>query len=1337
MNQFDNKSINFNKKTLCIAIGYVILGGGFSTGVGSAVPNDLNTYKQPTEGQTTILLMLDSTANMDDNYDGIPRAPRGNTPAGAIYADYPECRGETLNKIPSNVLDLIYGKQATNTLTASSANSTFPPNPGIPYCGLALTPAEKALTLNSTTSAILALKNKVASFKYSRMDRMKIAMSMLLSDSSIDNKVSLGLGQFSTATPLTYKPTVNQANNSWISGGYLSKWTVDNDSTNGHKDGNDISAKILIANKQNIKDASGNYTQFALDNDQRFLMRAAVGVMGSGGRTPLASALAESGAYMLASTTLNSNGQSPGIGISQFTFDRVLRGPYSYSGFNDSNSTSKSGKRYSTPIPTAAESCNASGIFLLSNGVPTETPRSIAQSLMQNALNDTTFVCPVNNTGGLISATGTTDYGWTCMGAFAKKLYSPTVTTIPQVKVAVAGFGNNFIPYLTSGMSKTATDSNGKTRLFYKCNALTTGNYTYNGQGFIVTNSNIQDVKNSCNLGELSVNDTDINFNGVVGGYGQGGFYPIVEASQLADSIKSFVADLQTSIPSLNSGLPAIPTDTLNTTQQLPFAYYSQFQPDTRSSQAVGIWVGNIKKFQAFNNTFKDKNSNNIIDTNGNLASTTDFWSISTDGANAISGGVSAKLPVQTVVGRKIYTNRSVTGSTVSEITAADTALTLIASNNTTATTGTAEVLRASSDPDKAYLLNLLGFGISISSVPAVLTNANQLRQMGATINSTPVAFTTQSKIATKASGSSATLVNVGDYINRKDYILFGTAQGLLQVVDSSTGEEKFSFLPKEMIDRQKQGFIAKSLQSTLPNFYSGIDGAWSVYANYVTNDESNSLKADTLNVYGGLRRGGANYYGLDLKNIETGSPKILFKTLGTTAIDPITGIPTGACSNTTPLTCMGQSWSKPTIGWVKWKGKPQLVMIVGGGYDPVYDTNSYKSDTTATKGNGVYMFAANTNTDTGLTAGALMWWGSSSATATAATATEAAKTTNSNLKYSVVSEIKAIDRDSDGFIDNLYFGDLGGQVFRVDINNLTSTATTLFDVKRIVRIGNFVADTERAVKTAPRFYSMPTFTVHRIGDLAGVINATRFAVISVGSGDQSNPVLNSLNDLNGMPDRVYGIFDKDIGREDLYSMLDADTTSKGLLTGTAEVSNMLDLAVTTAATTGAATLANMQLAETKGWFNTLAGSTLGTTATSNLDPALTGGIARFKVLSKFTAIKNTLFTSYFDAADNGSSTSCSAGIKGRSYIKNYCLPFGSMGADGMNCGAAMDGRLYSGATAIGSDVGAGVIPVIIGGMNTSGGTAIGPLAGKVGAVSAQYKTPLRFEPLKWSEKNS
>lgn len=32
-------------------------------------------------------------------------------------------------------------------------------------------------------------------------------------------------------------------------------------------------------------------------------------------------------------------------------------------------------------------------------------------------------------------------------------------------------------------------------------------------------------------------------------------------------------------------------------------------------------------------------------------------------------------------------------------------------------------------------------------------------------------------------------------------------------------------------------------------------------------------------------------------------------------------------------------------------------------------------------------------------------------------------------LKHSIVSRVSAIDRDADGLIDNIYFGDLGGQV--------------------------------------------------------------------------------------------------------------------------------------------------------------------------------------------------------------------------------------------------------------------------------------------------------------------
>ena len=44
--------------------------------------------------------------------------------------------------------------------------------------------------------------------------------------------------------------------------------------------------------------------------------------------------------------------------------------------------------------------------------------------------------------------------------------------------------------------------------------------------------------------------------------------------------------------------------------------------------------------------------------------------------------------------------------------------------------------------------------------------------------------------------------------------------------------------------------------------------------------------------------------------------------------------------------------------------------------------------------------------------------------------------TDNANMKHSIVSRISTLDRDADGLVDHLYFGDLGGQIFRVDLNN-------------------------------------------------------------------------------------------------------------------------------------------------------------------------------------------------------------------------------------------------------------------------------------------------------------
>lgn len=1332
MKVLNNKKIEFRPHPLVVAIACA-MGMILPNAVSSAVPNDLDIYKQPTKGKTTLLLMVDSSAGMDDN---------GETkkPERSILKDYSLCRNKTLLKEATSSLESKYQESYTLKDSSNRIKPTFVFD--MPYC-------------NDGTN-----ENK-----YSRQDRQKIAMTKLLSNRDISDEVVMGLAQMPTQTSSNYVISASkttQQNAIYNNSGVIQYRFKGIQNDNGEKNGTGTSAKILIS-------------AAPLDLEQRWKMRVAVTNLYGGGTTPLASGLAEAGAYMLGGTSPLSPNSVPGKiypGVPSNTTDggnyNSTTG-YRQSGFIDSIDTVKNTAKteYVSPVPADTQSCNSTGIFLLTSGTPTETQRDVAQTLMRNVLKDNSFTCPSNAASGIIKqvGSGASDFGWTCMGEFAKRLYSSD----KKIKVAIAGFGDDFAPYLAADKSVLLQKSDGGLRKYYKCNALVAGQqYIVNG----VSRTMTQDIINACNLGEQVHSDSSLNTGGTVGGYGQGGFYPIVSPQNLIDSVKDFVADLETTIPALNSGIPAIPVDTLNATQQIPEAYYAQFQPDTTASQSVGVWVGNMKKYRVSDNTYKAQGGENVIDSDGLLRSTRDFWNTSTetDGANATKGGALSKLPVQTEIGRKIYSDRTVSGSTASPITTSGAALTLIPSNTTGS--NTAESLRAGADPDKAYLLNLLGFGVTTPTPPSNLNGIVQLRQMGATLNSTPLFFTTKSKIATKASGSGATRVNVGDYIDRKDYVLFGTNQGLLQVVDASTGIEKFAFLPKEMIDRQKNGFVAKSLQTSSnvgSSLYQGIDGAWSVYVNYVANNASNSLKASTLNVYGGMRRGGYNYYALDLKDMETSNPNFLFKVGPQQSVDATTGALTltGTCSDATPLDCMGQSWSKPTIAWIKWKGKPQLVMIVGGGYDPQYDSEIFKT-TTATRGNGVYIFAAakaktalGSNDSSMPEPGTLLWWGSSSATTAAANdSNDTRKTNNPNLKYSVVSEIKAIDRDSDGFVDNLYFGDLGGQVFRVDIDNAssgtvttaTSSTTKNMVVKRIQRIANFITDAERSTRAAPRFYTMPTFTVHSLSatsttgatttsySLGGVRgNANRFAVISIGSGDVSNPVKNSLSTSNGIPDRIYGIFDRDVGRHDLYANAnDSDTTganatTDGLRSKDITTVNMVDL---TAIGTSAPTVENMVAITNHGWYHTLADAGLGRSGT-NVDSALTNGIARYKVLSSFAAIKNTLFTSYFDAADNGSSSSCSAGVKGRSYVKNYCLPFGSMGSNGSNCRITeTDGRGFSTANTIGSNVGAGIVPVVVGGMTNN---QIGPITGvgRDSGVKAAYTTPIRFEPITWYSKRS
>ncbi len=99
----------------------------------------------------------------------------------------------------------------------------------------------------------------------------------------------------------------------------------------------------------------------------------------------------------------------------------------------------------------------------------------------------------------------------------------------------------------------------------------------------------------------------------------------------------------------------------------------------------------------------------------------------------------------------------------------------------------------------------------------------------------------------------------------------------------------------------------------------------------------------------------------------------------------------------------LGETWSNPTFGNVKVGATTKVVAFVGGGYD---------SDNNA--GGAVYAIDVLT--------GARVWHVQKGSPDGARKA--------SQMKYSIPSRLTAVDTDGDGYIDRVYVGDVGGQLW-------------------------------------------------------------------------------------------------------------------------------------------------------------------------------------------------------------------------------------------------------------------------------------------------------------------
>lgn len=715
-----------------------------------------------------------------------------------------------------------------------------------------------------------------------------------------------------------------------------------------------------------------------------------------------------------------------------------------------------------------------------------------------------------------------------------------------------------------------------------------------------------------------------------------GGQYTSVSSSDsggakagVISSINRFLDDIfDTHIPPVITGSPTLPQDALNPLRIQPYAYYASFTP--KPQDPTQLWVGNMNKYNVLSGQlYADDKSTKLFKTDGSL----------NQSANGIwTGGVTQQLPLGThlntdnirVEDRTLYTNREIKGNAAPYTVTESDSLNKVSLQNLFADLSSSALFQ--NDPNKNYWLNLLGYNVGENETVTLddVIKKPELRQVGAIMHSTPVLLTQEGKVTISSNGQL-------DTTDRKDYLLFGTTQGLLHVVDASDGEEVFAFAPNEMMQNQPKAFLNETASTEgSGNLFYGIDAPWTAYTQYIaksdgtltvnnsgrTVTDSTSGKDIDLKglqwVYGGLRMGGRSYYALDLSDIT--SPTLKFH------INPVAADNTDGTLNTNnALSYMGQSWSKPTLAYVNFGGEKKLVMFVGGGYDTGYETPAYNQ--TNKKGAGVYMFDANN--------GDLLWWSSANATATANKGTPA-YTQNNDLKYSVVSQINAVDRDSDGLIDHLYFGDLGGQVFRVDLNN-NATGTNAETqkanfAKHVVRIFN--QHDSAGTGASPRFYEMPSFSVSRDG------NGSIVGVVALSSGNRSSPLSGVTGTNNTTPstsanDGVFVIFDKDVANANLYSLADADLKTKDVA---------LDSLNTyfTKTFTGDDYKNGVTVAAHNGWKYTYSDS---------------AGV--YKGMNGLYALDGMLYVNVFYRDGDGIGGSCGAGVKGNSKLYQFCLPTG------------------------------------------------------------------------------
>ena len=526
---------------------------------------------------------------------------------------------------------------------------------------------------------------------------------------------------------------------------------------------------------------------------------------------------------------------------------------------------------------------------------------------------------------------------------------------------------------------------------------------------------------------------------------GGGQFYSADNTVGLSAVLTNIVNEILTTNTTFTA--PSVSVNAFNRTQTLADLYVSVFRP------SLGYrWPGNVKRYAVQDGEIVDANGDPAVDpATGFFAdSARSYWSGSADGSDVEAGGAAKRQPVNPAT-RNVYTNID---AGTSDLTAVNNRMLVANALITDAILGTGAVglpLRADviewargrdvedADLDTDVLEARMDLGDPLHAKPAVVIY-----------------------------GGTQASPDVDDSV-----VYAPTNDGFLHAIDSKTGDELWAFMPQDLLDNLLPLYLSTA---TATKQYALDADVRALKYDVDQNGIVEPSDGDKVLLFFGQRRGGSNYYAIDVT--DRNSPQHLW----TRGPAQLTGI--------------GQSWSSPAIARVSINGASQnsqkLVLIFAGGYDDTQDNYNYKTDTI---GNSIYMVDALT--------GSLLWRASRAG----------ADLNLSAMRHSIPSNVSVFDINDDTFADRMYVGDMGGLVFRFDIYS-GIPVSSLVTGGVIANLGAYSLTAPAPLSDSRRLYNAPDVALMKRR------GKSTFFSIALGSGYRGHP----LDDRTY--DRFYAIRD-------------------------------------------------------------------------------------------------------------------------------------------------------------------------------------------------------------------